>query len=109
MGADWFAGKAAASIIIRHPVLGQVYIFNTHVRPLPMESEIMRIISSQFFSEGGDDGPEYQRAHRLVNAWEFAKLVRYAARSGRHVVAVCLFFFYRSRNFNLHTIGWRLE
>jgi sphingomyelin phosphodiesterase 2 len=28
---DWFVGKAAASIVISHPVLNQVQIFNTHV------------------------------------------------------------------------------
>lgn len=33
---DWFVGKAAASILIAHPVLGQVQIFNTHVSlPVP--------------------------------------------------------------------------
>jgi sphingomyelin phosphodiesterase 2 len=30
-GGDWFVGKAATSIVIAHPVLGQVQIFNTHV------------------------------------------------------------------------------
>lgn len=30
---DWFVGKAAASIVIAHPVLGEVQIFNTHVSP----------------------------------------------------------------------------
>jgi hypothetical protein len=28
---DWFVGKAAASIVISHPVLNEVQIFNTHV------------------------------------------------------------------------------
>ena len=40
------------------------------------------------FAKGGEDGPEYNRAHRLVNAWEFAKLTRQAAEMGRYVVAV---------------------
>lgn len=31
-GGDWFVGKAAASAVILHPVLGQVQVFNTHVR-----------------------------------------------------------------------------
>ena len=31
VAGDWFVGKAAASIIVRHPVLGQLQIFNTHV------------------------------------------------------------------------------
>ena len=30
-GGDWFVGKAAASVVILHPLLGQVQIFNTHV------------------------------------------------------------------------------
>lgn len=33
-GGDWFVGKAAASVLLAHPVLGQVQIFNTHVRLL---------------------------------------------------------------------------
>jgi len=69
-GADWASGKAAASVLVKHPVLGQLQVFNTH-----------------FFSEGGDDGPEYLRAHRLVNAWEFAKLVKQSAEIGRYVIA----------------------
>lgn len=31
---DWFVGKAAASVIIQHPILNEVQIFNTHVRRL---------------------------------------------------------------------------
>ncbi|KAF5385348.1 hypothetical protein D9615_001203 [Tricholomella constricta] len=68
---DWFVGKAASSVVILHPVLGQVQIFNTHL-----------------FAKGGEDGPEYNRAHRLVNAWEFAKLTRQAAELGRYVIAL---------------------
>ncbi|EDR15838.1 inositol phosphophingolipids phospholipase C [Laccaria bicolor S238N-H82] len=68
---DWFVGKAAASVTILHPVLGHVQIFNTHL-----------------FAKGGEDGPEYNRAHRLVNAWEFAKLTRQAAERGRYVIAL---------------------
>ncbi|KAL0066444.1 phospholipase C type enzyme [Marasmius tenuissimus] len=69
-GADWFAGKAAASVVLEHPLLGDLQVFNTHL-----------------FSEGGDDGPEHNRAHRLVNAWEFAKLVKQSAEIGRYVIA----------------------
>ncbi|KAG6919027.1 hypothetical protein DXG01_009737 [Tephrocybe rancida] len=68
---DWFVGKAASSVILLHPVLGQVQVFNTHL-----------------FAKGGEDGPEYNRAHRLVNAWEFAKLTRQAAEVGRYVIAL---------------------
>jgi hypothetical protein len=31
IGGDWFVGKAAASIVISHPSLGEVEVFNTHV------------------------------------------------------------------------------
>jgi sphingomyelin phosphodiesterase 2 len=30
-GGDWFVGKAAASVLILHPVLGKVQVVNTHV------------------------------------------------------------------------------
>ncbi|KIL71557.1 hypothetical protein M378DRAFT_188979 [Amanita muscaria Koide BX008] len=70
-GGDWFVGKAAASVIIDHPVLGQVQVFNTHL-----------------YAKGGEDGPEYNRAHRIVNAWEFSKLARQAAELGRYVIAM---------------------
>lgn len=37
---DWFVGKAAASIVILHPILNQLQVFNTHVRSLqyPLKS-----------------------------------------------------------------------
>jgi sphingomyelin phosphodiesterase 2 len=31
VAGDWIVGKAAAYIVIDHPVLNQVQIFNTHV------------------------------------------------------------------------------
>ncbi|KAF8910092.1 inositol phosphophingolipids phospholipase C [Gymnopilus junonius] len=71
IAGDWFVGKAAGSVVILHPVLGQVQVFNTHL-----------------FAKGGEDGPEYKRAHRLVNAWEFAKLARQAAEVGKFVIAL---------------------
>ncbi|KAF7977976.1 hypothetical protein HWV62_1803 [Athelia sp. TMB] len=71
IAGDWFVGKAAASIIIAHPLLGEVQIFNTHL-----------------FAKGGEDGPEHNRAHRLVNAWEFSKLAKQAADMGRYVIAL---------------------
>ncbi|KAG7099691.1 hypothetical protein E1B28_001513 [Marasmius oreades] len=64
-GGDWFVGKAAASVVIDHPILGEVQVFNTH-----------------FYAKGGDT-----YAHRLVNAWEFSKLVKQASQMGRYVIA----------------------
>jgi hypothetical protein len=31
-GGDWFVGKAATSIVVSHPLLGHLEVFNTHVR-----------------------------------------------------------------------------
>ncbi|KAF5312442.1 hypothetical protein D9619_002631 [Psilocybe cf. subviscida] len=70
-GGDWFVGKAAAYVVIHHPALGQVQVFNTHL-----------------YAKGGEDGPEHNRAHRLVNAWQFAKLARTAAETGKYVIAL---------------------
>ncbi|KXN88867.1 Inositol phosphosphingolipids phospholipase C [Leucoagaricus sp. SymC.cos] len=70
-GGDWFVGKAAASVVILHSILGRVQIFNTHL-----------------YAKGGEDGPEYRRAHRLVGAWEYAKLARQAAELGRYVIGL---------------------
>jgi sphingomyelin phosphodiesterase 2 len=36
IAGDWFVGKAAASILIAHPLLGHTQIFNTHVRIPPL-------------------------------------------------------------------------
>jgi len=30
-GGDWFVGKAAVSILLAHPILGQLQVFTTHV------------------------------------------------------------------------------
>ncbi|KAF5368387.1 hypothetical protein D9758_002166 [Tetrapyrgos nigripes] len=70
-GGDWMVGKAAASAIISHPILGHVQVINTHL-----------------YAKGGEDGPEHKRAHRLMGSWEFAKIARHAAELGRYVIAV---------------------
>ncbi|KIK30148.1 hypothetical protein PISMIDRAFT_644531, partial [Pisolithus microcarpus 441] len=70
-GGDWFVGKAVGSVTIMHPILGRVQVFDTHL-----------------YAKGGESGPEYKRAHRLVNAWEFAKVIRQAAALGNYVIAM---------------------
>ncbi|KAG6335095.1 hypothetical protein ID866_4004, partial [Astraeus odoratus] len=70
-GGDWFVGKAVGSVTIIHPILGKVQVLNTHL-----------------YAKGGEDGPEYKRSHRLVNAWEFAKVSREAAELGNYVIAM---------------------
>ncbi|PVF98637.1 DNase I-like protein [Serendipita vermifera] len=69
LAGDWFAGKACASVVVVHPVLGEVEVFNTH-----------------FFARGGEEGPEHQRAVRIANAWEMSKLIRASLAGGRHVI-----------------------
>ena len=54
---------------------------------------------TQLFAKGGEDGPEHNRAHRLVNAWEFSKLVRMSALCGRYVIAVRIYFVVHSTAF----------
>lgn len=48
----------------------------------------------QLYAKGGelDRGADHHRAHRLVNAWEFAKLAKQAAELGRYVIAVRVFY-----------------
>ncbi|KAF9515928.1 hypothetical protein BS47DRAFT_1327877 [Hydnum rufescens UP504] len=68
---DWIVGKGAVSVLLSHPILHRVEVFNTHM-----------------VAYGGDDGPEVQRAHRIVGAWELARLIRDSAALGRYVIAV---------------------
>jgi len=87
-GGDWFVGKGAGSVIITHPVLGQVQLFVTHVSLLTYLLSYGIDSAHQFCAKGGESGPEYNRTYRLVNAWEFAKVTRQAAELGRYVIAV---------------------
>ncbi|CAE6431897.1 unnamed protein product [Rhizoctonia solani] len=68
---DWFVGKVVASVIIDHPLLGEVEIFNTHL-----------------YAKGGESPSKPQMAHRLVEAYEFSHRVNISASLGRHVLAV---------------------
>lgn len=68
---DWFVGKACGCVTINHPKLGLVDVWNTH-----------------FVAAGGEDGPEYKRAHRITQAYELATNCRNSASRGRHVVCV---------------------
>ena len=80
-------GKAAASVLLAHPILGQLQVFNTHVSTLATFLRATSYVLIQLFAMGGDEGPDHFKAHRLVNAWEFAKLARQAAEMGRYVIA----------------------
>lgn len=43
-GGDWFVGKSAASIVIEHPILGEVEVFDTHVSLLQQWKEYNIVI-----------------------------------------------------------------
>lgn len=45
LDGDWFVGKAAASIVVAHPILGQVQIFNTHVSTFLLAAHQLDYIS----------------------------------------------------------------
>ncbi|EJU02596.1 DNase I-like protein [Dacryopinax primogenitus] len=67
---DWFVGKAVGSVVLSHPTLGEVEVFTTHM-----------------YASGGEDGPEDKRAHRIVQSWVLANLLRASAGGrGRHVL-----------------------
>ncbi|KAG9036785.1 phospholipase C type enzyme [Tulasnella sp. JGI-2019a] len=69
-GGDFFVGKSITSIVIEHPVLGEVEVFNTHM-----------------YARGGETGHESMRSHRIVGALQVAKCFRASARQGRYIIA----------------------
>lgn len=75
-------GKGAAHLVILHPVLGRVKLFNTHVCRYPKDSHCYSHLY-QLFAKGG-------QPHQLINAWEYARLARTAAEIGNFVIGVRL-------------------
>jgi sphingomyelin phosphodiesterase 2 len=102
LSGDWFVGKAAASVVVSHPHLELLEIFTTHVcfQPASWRFSVEPDFrcTFKFIAGGGDIGPEHLRAHRLIHAWEYAKLVQAAASNGHYVVAVsaCMFSIFDS-------------
>ncbi|KAG8878595.1 phospholipase C type enzyme [Tulasnella sp. 331] len=69
-GGDFFVGKCLTSIIVEHPALGEVEVYNTHM-----------------YARGGETGHESMRSHRIVGALQVAKCFRASARQGRYIIA----------------------
>lgn len=67
---DFYVNKAAAVATIRHPVLGEIEVWNTHMHA------------------AGEGGAETDQAHRMAQAWQLATEIRRGARGGRYVFAV---------------------
>lgn len=68
IAGDFFVNKAAGKIVIRHPQLGEVEVWNTHMHA------------------AGDDGKETRRAHRLTQAWQLAQQIKAGVERGRHIL-----------------------
>ncbi|KAJ9113848.1 hypothetical protein QFC19_000041 [Naganishia cerealis] len=69
IAGDFFVNKAAGNVVILHPELGEVEVWNTHMHA------------------AGEGGPQTQQAHRMAQAWQLANAIRAAAERGRYVIA----------------------
>ncbi|KAK8861473.1 hypothetical protein IAR55_002294 [Kwoniella newhampshirensis] len=67
---DFFVKKAAANIVILHPVLGEVEIWNTHMHA------------------AGEHPPDTRQAHRIAQSWQLANAIRSGAAKGRYILAM---------------------
>ncbi|OCF30492.1 inositol phosphorylsphingolipid-phospholipase C [Kwoniella heveanensis BCC8398] len=67
---DFFVKKAAAKIVIIHPILGEVEIWNTHMHA------------------AGEHPPDTRQAHRIAQSWQLANAIRGGAAKGRYILAM---------------------
>ncbi|WVQ78751.1 hypothetical protein IAT38_000838 [Cryptococcus sp. DSM 104549] len=67
---DFFVKKAAANVVILHPVLGEVEVWNTHMHA------------------AGEHPPDTRQAHRIAQAWQLANAIRGGAAKGRYILAM---------------------
>ncbi|KAK3843995.1 MAG: Endonuclease/exonuclease/phosphatase [Linnemannia gamsii] len=69
---DWYDGKSCGSVVVTHPLAGEIEVFNTHYH-------------ATYHPVGTDD--PYLGA-RVSQAWEMSKLFRQSTRLGRRIVAL---------------------
>ncbi|CDZ97484.1 Sphingomyelinase family protein [Phaffia rhodozyma] len=67
--SDFFVNKAAGSVVIEHPELGQVEVFTTHMHA------------------GGPEGYHIGNSYRSLQAWQLSNEIRRASSQGRYVIA----------------------
>ncbi|WWC97082.1 hypothetical protein V866_003959 [Kwoniella sp. B9012] len=67
---DFFVKKAAANIVIIHPILGEVEIWNTHMHA------------------AGEHPPDTRQAHRIAQSWQLANAIKNGAAKGRYILAM---------------------
>ncbi|KAG2232951.1 hypothetical protein INT48_008044, partial [Thamnidium elegans] len=65
--SDYYVGKGCGTALVKHPALGYLEIFNTHLH--------------------AGYGPKDQyKAHRASECWQLAYLLRHSAAMGRHII-----------------------
>ncbi|WWC60189.1 uncharacterized protein I303_102754 [Kwoniella dejecticola CBS 10117] len=67
---DFFVKKAAANIVIIHPILGEIEIWNTHMHA------------------AGEHPPDTRQAHRIAQSWQLANAIKNGAAKGRYILAM---------------------
>ncbi|EIW68860.1 inositol phosphorylsphingolipid-phospholipase C [Tremella mesenterica] len=67
---DFFVKKAAANVVLLHPVLGEIEVWNTHMHA------------------AGEHPPDTRQAHRIAESWQLANAIRGAAAKGRYVLCM---------------------
>lgn len=66
---DYYVGKGVGSVLVDHPKLGLLQIFNTHLH-------------------GGYGPKDRYKAHRATECWQLVHLLRNSAAMGRHILLV---------------------
>ena len=87
---DFFVNKAAGSIVILHPFLGEVEIFSTHVSFLPHPPIKDHELMYAQMHAAGDSPPDTRQAHRIAQSWQLSNLIRSGAAKGRYIICVSL-------------------
>ncbi|WVR03926.1 hypothetical protein IAU60_000925 [Kwoniella sp. DSM 27419] len=70
VAGDFFVKKSAANVVILHPILGEVEIWNTHMHA------------------AGEHPPDTRQAHRIAQSWQLANAIRGGAAKGRYILAM---------------------
>lgn len=70
VAGDFFVNKAAARVVLDHPTVGEVEVWNTHMHA------------------ASESPPDTRQAHRMSQAWELATEVRRGAAAGRYIFCV---------------------
>lgn len=99
--SDFYVNKAAGSIMIEHPTIGEMDIYTTHVSLARARSSLAcccccccargtdvapRPVRPQMHA-GGPEGYELGNSYRSSQAWQLSKYITRSARQGRYVLA----------------------